>query len=416
MIQGIDLASAIASAWEDICLILGEGSAAFEGKLLLLLRKLEASPNDENTINQILKLFGEYPKAQERLYQSVSEIAPRKGIQTGATFIPRERYTVVPVLYGTDRAELSDREPNTWYGSGRGEPVYGVAEVSIPDDHKMGVIEKPSLWKLQFREDPEQHVIVLRIEPLAADSFVDHGQRMMSAAGKKEVLVFVHGYNVGFAEALRRTAQIAYDLHFDGLPVLYSWPSEGALPSYTVDETNVMWARPHFRTFMDLVREEFGADCVHVIAHSMGSRLVTETLAAAGPQTGPGQASLRQFILAAPDIDAETFKDLATAFQGSVERCTLYASSKDKALVMSRMIHRYPRAGESGPGLVVMKSVDTIDASTLDTGLSGHSYYGDNRSVLTDLFDLIRRGTSPGDRFGLVPKERSGMRYWLFSL
>ena len=413
MILGIELASAIASAWEDIRLLLEEGAATFEGRLLLLLRKLEAAPDDQHAINQILALFGEYPQAQARLQQAVSDLQPSKGIKAGATFIPHDRYTVVPVLYGTDRAESGDREPNAWYGSGRGELAYGVAEVSIPDDHKMGALEKPSLWKLQFREDPDKHVVVQRLEPLAAGGFVARGRTGLGAAGKKEVLIFVHGYNVGFADALRRTAQIAYDLHFDGLPVLYSWPSEGTTPSYTVDETNVMWARPHFRTFIDLVRTEFNADCVHMLAHSMGSRLVTETLAA-GPQAGPGQAHLRQLVFAAPDIDAATFKDLATAFQAGAERCTLYASSRDKALVASRLIHKYPRAGESGLGLVVMKSVATIDASALDTSLLGHSYYGDNRSVLTDLFDLIRRGTLPGDRFGLVPREQSGLRYWLF--
>ena len=81
MILGIELASAIASAWEDIRLLLEEGAATFEGRLLLLLRKLEAAPDDQHAINQILALFGEYPQAQARLQQAVSDLQPSKGIK-----------------------------------------------------------------------------------------------------------------------------------------------------------------------------------------------------------------------------------------------------------------------------------------------------------------------------------------------
>jgi hypothetical protein len=93
----------------------------------------------------------------------------------------------------------------------------------------------------------------------------------------------------------------------------------------------------------------------------------------------------------------------------------LYASSADQALVASKLVHKYPRAGDSGVGLVVTDTVDTVDATVVDTSLMGHASYGDNRAVLTDLFDLIRRGSPPADRFGLKPARRYGMRYWQFS-
>ena len=52
---------------------------------------------------------------------------------------------------------------------------------------------------------------------------------------KDHALVFVHGYDTSFDNALYRTAQIAYDLRFDGAPFLYSWPSGGAVVSYPYD-------------------------------------------------------------------------------------------------------------------------------------------------------------------------------------
>lgn len=126
-------------------------------------------------------------------------------------------------------------------------------------------------------------------------------------------------------------------------------------------------------------------------------------------------ARLRQLVLAAPDIDAATFKDLAAALHEEVERVTLYASSDDLALNASKLVHKYPRAGESGLDLLIVSAIDTVDATAVDTSLLGHSYYVGNRSVLADLFEVIRRGSPPEERFGLVRNERYGSRYWLFN-
>jgi hypothetical protein len=42
----------------------------------------------------------------------------------------------------------------------------------------------------------------------------------------------------------------------------------------------------------------------------------------------------------------------------------------------------HPRAGESGENIVVLPNIDTIDVSAVDTSLMGHTYYGDNTTVL----------------------------------
>ena len=98
----------------------------------------------------------------------------------------------------------------------------------------------------------------------------------------------------------------------------------------------------------------------------------------------------------------------APSWPGTQNGSRLYASSKDRALGVSKRIHGYPRAGDSGDGLVVLPSVDTIDATDVDTSLVGHSYYGDNRSILTDLFTLLKHGNAP-PRFGMT---RAGLRAW----
>jgi esterase/lipase superfamily enzyme len=417
MIEADELSQAIANEWEQIAQVLGDDRGHFESELIVLLRELENASDAEQApaIQAIYSLFRGVEVAWELLIQAVRRVSSsrNKGVGLPAGYRKRDRYTVVPVFYGTDRASIGGGGTRLDYGCERGELVFGIAEVSVPDDHRMGKVERPSIWKLEFREDPDKHVVVLEVGSLSLTEFTARA-RVLLSQGKNEILLFVHGYNVGFIDAVSRTAQIAYDLHFEGLAALYSWPSEGSVYKYTVDENNVDWSRPRFAQFLSNIREKTGAETIHIIGHSMGNRLVAETLATMADGPSSAGARIRQVAFAAPDLDAKTFKDLAVKFQRKADRFTLYASSHDKALQASKLIHKYPRAGESGMDLVITASIDTVDATAVDTSLIGHSYYGDNRSVLADLFQLIRSGTPPEERFGLKPMQRYGSRYWLF--
>jgi esterase/lipase superfamily enzyme len=93
---------------------------------------------------------------------------------------------------------------------------------------------------------------------------------------------------------------------------------------------------------------------------------------------------------------------------------TLYASSRDKALALSKELHGGWRAGDSGDHIVVVPPIDTIDVSNVDTSFEGHVYFGNNASVISDLFYLIRDGKRPSERFGLVAKKLDGKPYWMF--
>jgi esterase/lipase superfamily enzyme len=55
-----------------------------------------------------------------------------------------------------------------------------------------------------------------------------------------EALLFVHGFNVTFDDAVPRAAQISYDPAFGGPTIVFSWPSQGGmLPfDYRRDERN----------------------------------------------------------------------------------------------------------------------------------------------------------------------------------
>lgn len=324
-------------------------------------------------------------------------------------------YAIVKTFFATDRNLTGKSKPEEMFGADRSNITYGTCDVSIPRDHRMGELESPSLWRLEFREDPTKHVVLLSNVITAKDKFFTELAARVLQSSKSSAFLFVHGYNVTFEDAARRTAQITYDLGFEGAPVFYSWPSQGTTPAYTVDEQNIEWAQANLRSFLEDFFTLSDAQSVYLIAHSMGNRALTRAVASLLSDKPDLRNRLKEVILTAPDIDADVFKrDIAPALTATGRPVTLYASSEDLALVASKLVHGYSRAGDSGQGLVVVPGIETIDATHVDTSLLGHSYFAEARSVLSDMFYLIRNDQRADKRFGLRPVDAQVGRYWEF--
>jgi esterase/lipase superfamily enzyme len=152
----------------------------------------------------------------------------------------------------------------------------------------------------------------------------------------------------------------------------------------------------------------------YIIAHSMGSRLVTQVLKSRGDRGKP-TARLRELLLAAPDINAELFRTVIAprlkALEGTLT--TVYASSSDLALMASKVVHGYRRVGETADGVFVYPGLETIDASkaTLAARAFGHSYLTDSAAVLRDIRSLLRRRL-PARQRGLAEAGISPNIYW----
>jgi esterase/lipase superfamily enzyme len=302
------------------------------------------------------------------------------------------------------------------YGDHRGTLELGQCEVSIPKNHEVGEVESPSMLRLEFSEDPNKHVAILKVAPEQADEFYANLRESVAKSNENSALVFIHGFNVTFEDAARRTAQIAFDLKFTGVPIFYSWPSQGKLLDYAVDETNAVWTVPHLRQFLADVARQSGAKQIHLIAHSMGNRALTSALKDLALQsTDSSMPHFDQVLLTAPDIDADVFKnDIAPAIKKTAERVTLYASSNDAALLLSKKLHGYPRAGEAGRDIVIVPGMDTVDVTAVDTSLLGHSYYGDSGSVLSDFIEVLQDAKPADQRKWLRPEFLGANKYWVF--
>jgi esterase/lipase superfamily enzyme len=324
---------------------------------------------------------------------------------------------IAAIVFGTQGSRLgwfgSDSQRTVEYGAGRDQLRFGVCQVSLPPGHERGTMESPSFLHLEWRPDPKKHVALLETIELDREECLAKLKEDLAKSDRQEIFVFIHGYNVTFEDAARRTGQLAHDLDFPGPAMLYSWPSQGTTAGYPVDENNVAWTVPHLKDVLQTLQRQTGADAVHVVAHSMGNRALTAAVRELALEGKMTDAPLGQIVLAAPDVDAEVFRrDLLPAMQASAERVTLYASSYDRALIVSKTLHGYPRAGESGEGLVLAEGLETIDVSGIDLSLLGHSYYGDVVHVVDDLKTLIFENKAAAARPYLLARERQGLGYW----
>ena len=266
------------------------------------------------------------------------------------------------------------------------------------------------MFKLEVSEDPEKHIVLSNVACMPKEAFHAALKTELERKGKN-IFVFIHGYNVSFEDAARRTAQMAFDLKFPGAPVFYSWPSQANWYSYVTDKANIESSTSQIRSFLLDIAAKSNADTINLIAHSMGNVGLTAALSEIEQSSKP---YFNQVVLAAPDIDARVFREqIASKIVSKSRHTTLYTSKTDLALIASRYFNQRERVGDSGPDVMIVDGIDTIDATAVDSSLLGHSYYGSNVSVLDDLGQLLLNQPIESRHY-LKAVERGARAYWAF--
>jgi esterase/lipase superfamily enzyme len=258
--------------------------------------------------------------------------------------------------------------------------------------------------------------VIKEISQLSAKDFFEALTTKVGSSPERDALIFFHGFNVSFTESVIRTAQIAADIGFNGAPIVYSWPSRKSIFRYMADEaTATGYSIDNIIQLIKDVRTNTGAERVHLIAHSMGNRFLTEALKSLNEQGFTKDFLFNQIILAAPDIDAEVFvKHLAPKIVKTGKQVTLYTSVHDKALGFSEWIHGdNQRAGGKGDHVAIFEGIDTVDASSEKTDFLGHGYFSESKALVDDIFRSTRFEHTPAERN--LRKRVSGQRfYWDF--
>ncbi len=349
------------------------------------------------------------------------------------------------VFFATDRKQdRSVAAPKLDFGRQRSEPPrlsLGWEQVALGPAHRLGRVDKAvaltPIWNVA-EEAGGTPGDALRKADAEMSTFVSTDLRAAIrrtpptlAGGRRRVLLFIHGYNNTFDDAVRKTAQLAGDLEMvacdgaaRGVQIAYSWPAQGTLLSYLADEENTEWTQqrltPFLRALAEVCRQE-RAD-LHLIAHSMGSRAIVRSIAdlsnASGLETRGGEKPFRHLVLLAPDIGKGIFDQYVERILPQIGHVTIYVSAKDRALSISSLLHGgnyrlgfiestlraalqvtglfredhrslgYFPTGSAGEG------IDMIDVSGGLADPLGHSY--EDPAFVRDLRELLAHDTPAG--------------------
>ncbi|HRQ30630.1 MAG TPA: alpha/beta hydrolase [Saprospiraceae bacterium] len=325
---------------------------------------------------------------------------------------------IVKLFYGTNR-NLIGKEVNKYYGVESEKLHFGVCSVSIPPGHTKGILERPKklLWLIDLPENKKKHIALAHIEELSEVEFKKKFSSGLSDAKSKEGLIFIHGYNNTFAAAARRTAQLVYDIDFQGVPSFFSWPSFGTALKYPRDVEKARNSSIFLQQFIETLLSFTQLEKLHIIAHSMGNLVLGKTISDLSNKTEIAEdiKKIHQIILGAPDINQEEFtNNILPHFLKVGSRRTLYASDQDIALWVSEKFRSgLVRLGEGGKNLFITKEIDTVDASNVPESSNGHGYMFETYEVLQDLLGLVTNDLPPEKR-GLKKRGAKNIDYWLF--
>ena len=338
-----------------------------------------------------------------------------------------EGSVLFPVWFATTRKPNQEGNSAKGFSGNReaaGQVHYGVARVFVPATHQPGSLGTGWLkrWLWTWQDD---RLALRRIEGRSEPEFwadlseqlADIGPGRVGEPGPgKQILLFVHGFNVTFTAAVVRAAQLGYDLAFPGVTACFSWPSRGNSWSYSADEAACEPSVPALTEFLRHLVELVGPGKVHVLCHSMGNRVVLRALQqlAADVRTQPssrGGAQNRQSFIGGARTSTEIcFACWPDCVQVTNRQTDLYVSRRDRAVSLSRWLHSYARAGFHPP-VTIVPGMSTIDVTYGDLSGVGHSYYGDDRRVLLDMVQILHFDAVAGDaRRPLQPA--GGGTYW----
>ena len=328
---------------------------------------------------------------------------------------PEHAYTTVEMFFATNRAlnpgPPTDRPDDKFLDIEGPEVIYGTADVSIPPNHEIGHLETQSWFSSLISEpNPEKHVILQDMMPLDKDEVMRLlGEEMTFSS--TSVLFYIHGFNTGLDTAARRAGQLTYDLDWTGPSFFFSWPSQASFKDYPNDKEKARGSRND----LQLVFEEIAktdAERIVVIAHSMGTDLLTQTLERMSLNSPDALAKIKNVILAAPDINATNFRtDIVPVFRQMREadetfNVTLYASTEDSALQVSEALQGDLRIGMLATPTEAQRAqllpIQIIDATSAVTNFFGHTYINDNPTVIEDVYCMINNRPLPTQRATLV--------------
>jgi len=375
---------------------------------------------------------------------------------------PALRTSEVDILYVTDRKPEQDEAGNLQYGYGRSKSVaFGSAVVDIGHDltwdslvegtqssasARVFELSVRSVEEIgRFPRTPAPYTVVdnafiedrdyaARAEQ-SADRLRQEVLRRLALTPRKEIFIYVHGYNNTFDDASYVAAEFWHFLGREGVPIVYSWPAGyPGFFGYTYDRESSEYTVFHLKEILSIVSAMPEVKGMHIIAHSRGTDTVTAAIRelfifARGAGLHPLERyKIQNLILAAPDLDVGVVQQRLTAerVDHGFGRFTLYFSPDDTAVGIAESLFSSPRGrlGTLDKTRLSARELDTAERRSERVALImfeegeadegggyGHSYFRTSARASADLILLLRYGLPPGSPGRPLEKLGPGFYY-----
>jgi esterase/lipase superfamily enzyme len=303
----------------------------------------------------------------------------------------------VQVLVATTRERGSPEDPNAFTAKRAKDLNFSALTVSIPSQHVTGEIE----WPDTTPPDPSRHFITTERQFLDADGFLEQIRARARRGGPEanDVLVFVHGYNTLYEEAVYWLAQIVHDSGFKGTAVLFAWPSMGKVPLYLADREASTYSRDYLEQALLKMSKMPEVKEINILAHSMGNWLAVETLRQASMKGHRDfNGKLSEVILASPDLDVNVFRTQLEVIGKLPRPMTVLVSGDDSALAVStKLAGGVDRAGRvtanDARAIAAAEKYDLriVDLTAVDDGEgNNHSKYSKSAPVIAAIGNRLK--------------------------
>ena len=293
------------------------------------------------------------------------------------------------VFVGTTRVEEIDRT----FGIRRSPHLQLLElDISIPPNRDAGTISDG-----QDKPNPQKDFVIMAREYFGSLASVQQRLRQLflrTASAKREVTVFVHGYNNSFADAAFRIAQLSEDLNLPGAAATYAWPSRGHPLGYEYDsDSSALFARDGLQKLLEAIHNS-GANHIVVVAHSMGSHLLMKSMRQI-ELSKPGWTSqnLSGVILFSPDVNADFFRSQTSVFKKLPEPFVIFSSQSDRFLQLSAGLRwEKERLGRlKDVSKFADLPIDFVDVSAFTDGVNGNHFIASNSASLLALLKSAAR-------------------------
>lgn len=242
---------------------------------------------------------------------------------------------ITDMLVVTTR-DSKNAERGEMFTGDRGDKLsFADIAVSIPPAHQTGRVE----WPTTPPGDPATDFVATRAEELDKDAAIKRFHARIAKASHRQVLIFVHGYNNSFEEAVFRFAQLVHDSRVKAEPVLFTWPSHAKLSGYGYDSDSATYSRDDLEKGLRYLNADKAVGEISIIAHSMGNWLTLEALRQMAIRDGRIPSKIKHVVLAAPDVDYDVFRRQIEQIHSRPNLFHLIVARDDRALAASRCLH-----------------------------------------------------------------------------